>query len=83
MFIASVAFCAVFQGTIDTSNCVHFGDSYGPYETEEQCNQRSLEMKESIQSSHLIAQEIIRRLGTYNAVGVNYCYEETPPGELM
>jgi len=83
MFIAAAAFCAIVEESVDLDNCVYFGDNFGPYETELECEERAEEMREIISSTPLIINNLRLILQSYQITGVGYCYEETPPGELL
>jgi len=83
MFIAAAAFCAIVEESVDLDNCTFFGDSLGPYETELECEERAEEMRSFISNTPLIINNVRIVLQSYRITGVGYCYEDTPPGELL
>jgi hypothetical protein len=83
MFIAAAAFCAMIDQTVDLDNCAFFEDTFGPYETQEECEIRAEEMERAIGDNPLLVNALRMHLQANRVAGVGYCYEETPPGELL
>jgi hypothetical protein len=83
MFIAAAAFCAIVEESVDLDNCTFFEDSFGPYETEAECEERAEEMRSFISNTPLIIENVRIILQSYRITGVGYCYEDTPPGVLL